>query len=182
MNMPSDILIQSNTCQVKAKLPKFVEGGDIEVFLTTFERLASVHKWPKSQWPVHLIPQLSGKRLEAYSSMSIIESTNYESIKKAILDRYGLNSWEYREKFRNCRQAVGETFREYSVRLTSYLNHWTEAESVNEDYTKLHDLLLREQLLFSSNQYLQVWLREHQPSNVSELGRSISACSYRFHQ
>ena len=169
INMPKDVMSQPDTCRIKAKLPKYVEGEDIEVFLTTFERLASVHKWPKSQWAVHLIPQLSGKALEAYSRMSVVESTNYESIKKAILDRYGLNSWEYREKFRNCRQAIGESFKEYSVRLTSYFDHWTEAESVDEDYAKLYDLLLREQLLFSSNHYLQVWLKEHQPTSVSEL-------------
>lgn len=47
----------------KVKLPKFHEGEDIEVFLTSFERLATVHKWQKVQWPVRLIPQLSGKAL-----------------------------------------------------------------------------------------------------------------------
>ena len=29
----------------KVKLPKFIEGQDIEVFLTSFERLATAHKW-----------------------------------------------------------------------------------------------------------------------------------------
>ena len=33
--------------KVKVKLPKFVEGQDVEVFLTSFERLATVHNWPK---------------------------------------------------------------------------------------------------------------------------------------
>ena len=59
--------------KAKVKLPKFHEGEDIEVFLTSFERLATVHKWDKSQWPVRLIPQLSGKALEAYSRMSVVE-------------------------------------------------------------------------------------------------------------
>ena len=34
---------------------------------------------------------------------------------------------------------------------------------------RLIDLILREQLVFSSDQDLQIWLREHQPKTVSEL-------------
>ena len=96
----------SHDVTVKVKLPKFIEGQDIEAFLTSFERLATVHKWPKTQWPVRLIPQLSGKALEAYSRMALTESKNYDSIKKAILERYGLNAWAYREKFRGCEQSL----------------------------------------------------------------------------
>ena len=155
--------------KVKVKLPKFVEGQDVEVFLTSFERLASVHKWPKNQWPVHLIPQLSGKALEAYSRMSLIESNDYDAIKKAILERYGLNSWEYREKFRNCRQASGESYREFSVRLRSYFDHWKETEAIDDDFDKLVDLIMREQLMFTSDHDLQMWLREHQPNSVADL-------------
>ena len=121
------------------------------MFLTTFERLACVHKWPKSEWPVTIIPQLSGKALEAYSRMSITDSKEYEKIKKAILDRYGLNSWEYREKFRQCKQGNGETFREYTVRLKSYFEHWQDTESTNKSYDALVDLLLREQLTFNAS-------------------------------
>ncbi|MCG8044622.1 MAG: RNase H-like domain-containing protein [Candidatus Thiodiazotropha endolucinida] len=159
----------SSDMKIKVKLPKFVEGQDIEVFLTSFERLASVHSWPKSQWPVHLIPQLSGKALEAYSRMSLMESNNYDLIKKAILDRYGLNAWQYREKFRSCKQAIGETYKEFSVRLKSYFEHWKETEGIVNDYDQLVDLILREQLVFSSDQDLQIWLREHQPKTVAEL-------------
>ncbi|MEW8544650.1 MAG: reverse transcriptase domain-containing protein, partial [Candidatus Thiodiazotropha sp.] len=159
----------SQDVKVKVKLPKFTEGQDIEVFLTSFERLATVHKWQKSEWPVRLIPQLTGKALEAYSRMSITESKNYDAIKKAILERYGLNAWEYREKFRSCKQANGETFKEFSVRMRTYFDHWKETEAIGEDFDKLVDLILREQLTFSSDHDLQIWLREHQPKKVSEL-------------
>ena len=161
--------VDSADAKVKVKLPKFIEGQDIEVFLTSFERLAVVHNWPKTQWPVHLIPQLSGKALEAYTRMSLTESKNYDAVKRAILERYGLNSWEYREKFRSCRQASGETYREFSVRLKSYFDHWEETEEIDRDFDKLVDLILREQLMFTSEHDLQIWLREHQPQTVSDL-------------
>ena len=166
----------NNEIKAKVKLPKFHEGEDIEVFLTTFERLAVVHKWPKSEWPVRLIPQLSGKALEAYSRMSIADSKDYDKIKKAILDRYGLNSWEYREKFRQCKQLSGETFREYTVRLMSYFEHWQDTESINKNYEALVDLILREQLTFNASYNLQIWIREHQPGSVENKG-AAQICS-----
>ena len=77
--------------------------------------------------------------------MSITESKDYDKIKKAILDRYGLNSWEYREKFRQSKQMSGEIFREYAVGLRTYFEHWQNTESIDRNYDALVDLMLREQ-------------------------------------
>lgn len=42
---------ESENVKIKGpKIPKFVEGDDIEVFLRTFEKLAKVHNWDKQQW------------------------------------------------------------------------------------------------------------------------------------
>ena len=57
----------------------------------------------------------------------------------------------------------------FSVRLKSYFDHWKESDSVDNDFEKLVDLILREQFMFSSGQDIQIWLREHQPKTVSEL-------------
>ena len=62
LKVPDDIQLEINV-----QVPQ----EDIEVVPTTFERLAVVHKWPKSEWPIKLIPQLSGKALEAYSRMPV---------------------------------------------------------------------------------------------------------------
>lgn len=72
----------------RAKLPKFQQGQDPDVFLRSFEKLAVLHKFPKLEWPVRLIPLLSGKALEAYSRLSDVESRDYDQIKAAILTRY----------------------------------------------------------------------------------------------
>lgn len=76
---------------------------------------------------------------------------------------------EYREKFRSCKQATGETYKEFSVRMRTYFDHWKENEAIGENFDKLVDLILREQLTFSSDHDLQIWLREHQPKKVSDL-------------
>ena len=80
-----------------------------------------------------------------------------------------MNSWEYREKFRQSKQMSGETFREYAVRLRTYFEHWQNTEAIDRNYDALVDLMLREQLTFTASHYLQIWIREHQPSSVESL-------------
>lgn len=53
--------------------------------------------------------------------------------------------------------------------MRTYFDHWKEAEAIGEDFDKLVDLILREQLTFSSDHDLQIWLRQHRPKKVSEL-------------
>ena len=69
----------------KIQLPKFSEGEDIEVFLTSFEKLAISYKWVKSELAIRLVPQLTGKALEAYSRMSFVDSKDFIKVKQAIL-------------------------------------------------------------------------------------------------
>ena len=42
-------------------LTKFVEGDDVEAYLTTFQRLMTVHRVDRTLWMVHLAPQLAGR-------------------------------------------------------------------------------------------------------------------------
>ena len=153
----------------KVSLPKFDENQDIEVFLTSFERLAELHKWPKEQWPVRLVPQLTGKALEAYSRMAITDSNSYDKIKRAILERFGLNPLEYRNKFRKSKQLPDETFKEYAIRVCRYFEHWKDSEEVKTDYSKLADLIIRDQLLSSCSFELQIYLQEKETKTVEDL-------------
>ena len=121
----------------KVTLRKINEGEDIEVFLRSFEKLATSYKWNESEWAVRLVPQLTGKALEAYSRMSISVSGSYTHVKRAILERYGLNALAYREKFRHSKQDKTETFKEYALRVEGFLKYWVDTEEITDDYYKL---------------------------------------------
>lgn len=54
----------------KPVLQKFTEGDDIESFLDMFERVASLHKWPRTIWATQLAGVLSGKALKPFSSLN----------------------------------------------------------------------------------------------------------------
>ena len=153
----------------RVKLPKLVEGQDVDVFLRSFEKLAALHKWERSEWAIHLVPLLTGKALEAYSRLSDAESGRYDRIKEAILKRYELTSEAYRDKFRQARQKTDESFKDYQVRTEKYLAHWCEREEIHGQFNQLYDLILREQLLKFCDKELQVWVHEHRPKNVKEV-------------
>lgn len=152
-----------------SKLPKFVEGQDPDVFLKSFEKLAGLHKWAKPEWPIRIVPLLTGKALEAYSRLNEADGGNYDKIKDAILKRYELTAEAYREKFRSVSQGKDESFREFKVKLERYLFHWCERETIGKSYDKLLDLMLREQLLQSCSKDLRLWINEHKPKTAQEV-------------
>lgn len=81
------------------QLSKLQDTDDIEHFLTTFERLAEVYKWPMEDWAIHLVPLLTGKARAAFVAMSPTYTSDYERVKEAILQKYEINAETYRLRF-----------------------------------------------------------------------------------
>ena len=69
----------------KPVLQKFTEEDDVASFLHMFERVASLHKCPKTMRATQLSGVLSGKALKAFSSLPTEKSMKYDKVKHAIL-------------------------------------------------------------------------------------------------
>ena len=85
----------------KEVLTKFVEGEDVDAYLTTFECLMTMHRVEQTLWVVHLAPQLAGCAQQAYAALTAVM---YESVKQAILWRYDISPETYRQRFRASRR------------------------------------------------------------------------------
>lgn len=81
----------------------------------------------------------------------------------------------YREKFRVSKQGQGESFKEYYVRMENFLRRWCERESVGNDFDKMYDLILKEQLMLSADRELRMWIQEHKPESSADLVRLAEA-------
>lgn len=66
------------------KLLPLLSDDDNEHYLTTFERMAAVCRWPEDEWAIHLVPLLTGKARGAYVLMDITDSEDYKRVKEAI--------------------------------------------------------------------------------------------------
>ena len=64
-----------------------------------FEKIATSLEWLRDVWALLLQSVLVGMAHEIYSSMSVVESTQYDHVKTTILKAYELIPEAYREHF-----------------------------------------------------------------------------------
>ena len=94
-------------------------------------------------------------------------SSNYASLKEAILRRYNISEETYRRQFRATTLKKGETPRELVTRLTDLARKWSKDCSTTEE---LLDLVVREQFLNSLPEDARTWVRERKAKSSVEAG------------
>ncbi|KAL4007477.1 hypothetical protein ACER0C_001329 [Sarotherodon galilaeus] len=148
------------------KLLPLTPDDDIEHFLTTFERMAQVCRWPREEWAVRLVPLLTGKARSAYVHMDIADSEVYDKVKDAILAKYEITADTYRRRFRALDIHPGETPRELYVRLKDTFYKWAKPEK--STVKDISELMILEQFLRMVHPDLEVWIRERAPKSAEE--------------
>ena len=158
----------------KVVLTKYTEGDDVEAYLTTFERLMTVHGLDRSLWVVHLAPQLAGRAQQAYAALPSDRASDYDEVKKAILRRYDISPETYRQRFRAARRKEQEAYAELATRLQDLAAKWlSECDSVEAVLEKV----VLEQFLDTLPGDLRIWLCERKPKTVESA--STMADDYR---
>ena len=86
---------------VPAHLPLHKMGpqDDPEVFLELFEKAAEACGWPRDQWPVRLIPLLSGESQVAAQQLPVANLLVFDDLKRAIIQRVGRSPEQHRQRF-----------------------------------------------------------------------------------
>ncbi len=74
---------------------------DPEAFLDLFEKTAAACGWPQTDWPVRLIPLLTGEAQLAAQQLPVQNLLVYEDLKRAILQRVGRSPEQHRQRFRS---------------------------------------------------------------------------------
>ena len=105
--------------------------------------------------------------LAVYHSMSTADSQNYVKLKTELLKRFMCTSEGFREKFPSLKLQSDEPFTSFVMCVSHLLERWYTLSDV-QDFDRLVDLLLREQILqscsaelvfFVRHFFLQVWRR-----------------------
>ncbi|XP_067306175.1 uncharacterized protein [Pseudorasbora parva] len=73
---------------------------DPEAFIDLFERSAAARDWPKDDWPMRLLPLLSGEAQVAAHQLPVKNLLVYDDLKHAILQRVGRTPEQHRQRFR----------------------------------------------------------------------------------
>ncbi len=82
-------------------LMKMGPHDDPEAIVDLFEKTAEACGWARSQWPVRLIPLLTGEAQVAAQQLPVANLLAYEDLKRAILQRVGRNPEQHRQRFRS---------------------------------------------------------------------------------
>ena len=154
----------------KVRLPEFDDQTDIDHFLEHFERVATLHGWPKDCWGVRLVPLLSGRAREAYLQLDIEKSTDFEELKAALRRRFTRDANHYRRQFRETRKTSQETFPQFTLRLKTIVKKWAEMESRDlTDSGQVLEMFLHEQLLSTLHGDIEIRVREAALTSVEEV-------------
>ena len=149
------------------RLTKMEEGGDVEAYLTTFERVMTAYEVPRDRWSFTLAPQLIGKAQQAYAAMDYSHIDDYVEVKAAILRRYAITEETYRQRFRTILKNGNETYVELMVRLRDLANKWMQdCKSVEAVIEKL----VVEQFMDGLPPQLRVWMLERRLTSMEEVG------------
>ncbi|XP_067303592.1 uncharacterized protein [Pseudorasbora parva] len=80
---------------------------DPEAFIDLFQKAAEACGWPRAQWPVRLIPLLTGEAQAAAQQLPVANLLDYEDLKRAIIQRVGRTPEQHRQRFRSLEWAPG---------------------------------------------------------------------------
>ena len=143
---------------LSVKLVPLAENDDVEAYLVTFERIMTAHKVEKNRWSQYLAPQLSGRAQLAFAALPATSAGDYNSIKTAVLARYGINEESYRQRFRSMTRKAGETNREVAVRLMDVQQKWMKGCTTVDE---VQQLIGKEQFLISLGSTEQsLWVKK----------------------
>uniref|UniRef100_A0AAY4DAZ5 SCAN box domain-containing protein n=1 Tax=Denticeps clupeoides TaxID=299321 RepID=A0AAY4DAZ5_9TELE len=124
-------------------VPPFNER-EVEKYFSHFERVAITLKWPTAVWSLSLQCVLSGKAQEVYSALTVEQSSDYSTVKTAILNAYELVPEAYNQKFSRLSKNDRITYVEFAHEKENLFDRWCTSEHVTSR-EQLRELVLLEE-------------------------------------
>ena len=157
----------------KVRLEPLDDKDDVDLYLEQFERIATLHGWPKKVWAVRLMPCLRGQARDCVQRLSLDDAADYDAIKNALMVRFRKTSEYYRKQFRSYRKDEKESFAQAVTRMESFATKWCAMEKCDvTDVDAVWDLFMREAAYRLLPPEVEVKVREREPSSVTDLARA----------
>ncbi|XP_068250710.1 uncharacterized protein [Palaemon carinicauda] len=151
-------------------IPKFSKS-DVGKFFIAFEKVAHQFAWPKELWAVLVQSAFSGKAQVVYAALSAEDSSDYDIVKKMILNAYQLIPEAYRQKFRSWRKMFNQTFVEWEGQKAVKLDEWLAAEEATT-FAELRELVLLEDFKNNIPKDVRIHIEEFNIDNVNEAAKA----------
>ncbi|XP_026093228.1 uncharacterized protein LOC113065891 [Carassius auratus] len=147
-------------------LNKMGPQDDPEAFLDLFEKSAEARGWPPADWPLRLIPLLSGEAQVAAHQLPVQNLLAYQDLKRAILQRVGRTPEQHRQRFRTL--TLEESGRPFVMaqQLRDSCRKWLMADS--SDVEDVIDRVVLEQFVAKLPRKTAQWVQCHRPTSLNQ--------------
>ncbi len=137
---------------------------DPEAFLDLFEKTAAACGWPQTDWPVRLIPLLTGEAQLAAQQLPVQNLLVYDDLKRAILQRVSRSPEQHRQRFRSL--ELGENGRPFVMahQLRDACRRWLLAGEGGVDH--VIDQVVLEQFIARLPKATAQWVQCHRPASL----------------
>ncbi|XP_067296535.1 uncharacterized protein [Pseudorasbora parva] len=147
-------------------LAKMGPEDDPEAFLDLFERAAVYWEWPKTDWPMRLLPLLSGEAQVAAHQLPVPNLLVYDDLKRAILQRVGRTPEQHRQRFRTLTlDEFGRPF-VFAHQLRDSCRKWLMA--AGSDVEDIIDRVALEQFVAMLPRRTAQWVQCHRPASLDQ--------------
>ena len=148
-------------------VPPFQETEPDKYFLH-FEKIATSLSWPEKVWTLLLQSVLVGKAREAYSALSVDQSSVYDTVKAAVLKAYELVPEAYRQRFRASKKNGTQTYVEFAQEKQTLFDRWCGSKEINNNFEKLRQLILVEEFKDCLPTDIKTYLDEQKVDNLHQ--------------
>ncbi|GFO47165.1 reverse transcriptase [Plakobranchus ocellatus] len=129
-------------------------------------------KWQPGDYASCLANLLQGEALSVFLSLSPEDISDYQSVKKTLLRRFGCDKNGFKSKFFSAKPSQDEDFATYINRVARYFNRWLELAQVS-DFDSLSFLILSEIALQPCDAEFVAYIKDHSPTSLSDTGYFI---------
>ncbi|KFM72351.1 hypothetical protein X975_20908, partial [Stegodyphus mimosarum] len=152
------------------------DSGDINLYLTMFERQAKRFGIEESDWIAYLLVLLPMEIVQFISKEPEGKDCYYIYVKALLLKRFKLSSEKFRLKFIQHQRRSDETWRNLSFGLRKYLDEWLSGLEM-KDFEKLKDLMVTDQMKRRVGSKVKDHLLDDWSSSAAPVGSGCCASS-----
>ncbi|GFO04931.1 reverse transcriptase [Plakobranchus ocellatus] len=158
----------------RPKIPPLHDPSQVDLYLERFERHAAAFGWPESEWASCLSNLLKDEALSIFLSLSPAEGSDYQAIKRVLLQRFGCDRNGFRSKFLSVKPQEAEDFGTFINRARRYFDRWVELSGVST-LEGLSYLVCSEIALQACDEDFVAYIKDRSPSDIVALKSVASA-------
>ncbi|GFO06276.1 Ty3/gypsy family of RNAse hi in long-term repeat domain-containing protein [Plakobranchus ocellatus] len=158
----------------RPKIPPLHGPSQVDLYLERFEQHATAFGRPESEWASCLSNLLKDEALSIFLSLSPAEGSDYQAVKRVLLQRFGCDRNGFRSKFLSVKPQEAEDFGTFKNRVRRYFDRWVELSGVST-LEGLSYLVCSEIALQACDEDFVAYIKDRSPSDMVALKSVASA-------